>query len=259
MLIAGVRYFDVRVTRIDGKYYAFHGYLSGELTQYVQDIVDFLGSHPKEFIIFDIQHYMTENGENFGLPDSDYDELLNYLASIKNSQGKSLLDYVFYDASVGSLGKLTYKDVKGGVVMLGKMKNSSVLYERDGDANYDNSRTYTSIYSYWINHNDTGVMIDKMEATMSYVEGRTDLKQVLRVNQAQKTGFYTDGRIVKSLFGWSLLDLAADFNQELTSDSVRLTKYLKACPILMVDNAGSTKGNFNIDVIDILKDYNQGL
>lgn len=52
------RYFDLRIsTRIDDyKFYFVHGVYCDEVTHPLEEIRDFLVSHPKEFIILDCQH-----------------------------------------------------------------------------------------------------------------------------------------------------------------------------------------------------------
>lgn len=264
LLYAGVRYFDVRITYIDNEYYTHHGYISDKLEVYIRDILDFLKSHKGEFIIFDIQHFHKENKSNNDLSKDDYESLLRYILSIKNDDDKSLLDYVYYNSSNKSIGELTYYDVTNnkrdaGVIILAKTNDFSSVYYRDGDASYENNN-YTSIRSYWHNLNSTKEMFESMEYEMEYIKDNYDnLKNVLRVNQAQKTGFITNISIVRSLLRFSILDMANDFNSKLVKDESMINEYLKYMPIVMVDNAISRKGNFNTKINEYIIKYNKNI
>ena len=247
MLNAGVRYFDVRATKIDDKYYATHGYIGREIIEYVKEIVDFLGSHDGEFIIFDLQHFYSSTGENYDLASSEYQAFIDYMNIYKNDQNKSFVDYIHYDANVDNLSDLTYQKVIGdnaGIIMLAKCEGNSLIYKRDGDADTNEARVYASIRSYWHNDNSTNKMRSSIENEYKFIEAH-DYANILRVNQAQKTGFFTNLKLLRSMFSWSLLDMAASFNKKMVKDEDLFMKYLDAMPIYMVDYVTSNRGNFN--------------
>ena len=90
-LYAGVRYFDVRLTKIDDEYYTCHGYLSNTFDTYLKEVVEFLDNHPGEFIIFDIQ-YLYANGDETNKLE-DFNDLSTFMDSIKSKKGNSIIDY----------------------------------------------------------------------------------------------------------------------------------------------------------------------
>lgn len=256
MLYKGVRYFDVRVTKVDDEYYTHHMLISNTLSTYVKDIVDFLKDHPREYVIFDIQHLITSDNENFNCSKEDYEDLFNYLDDY------GLMDYVNYDNC--PLENLTYSLVtenktKGGVILLAKTNDFSYVYSRDGDASYDASRVYKSVRSYWHNKNSESQMIEGMKTEYNFIRQHSEYKKIFRINQAQQTAFITDLSIVRSLFKWSLIGMANNFNATLVSDKERFIKYLEAMPIVMVDYATSSKGNFNTLANTYIGEYNKTL
>lgn len=95
-LQAGVRYFDLRFSlkRTAGqtKFYFVHGLFAEEVQAPFCDMLDFLYQHPREFIIFDCQHFYEFNFE-------DYKKLCQEMRSIFGNRIFGRLD--------GSLGELT--------------------------------------------------------------------------------------------------------------------------------------------------------
>lgn len=252
MLKAGVRYFDVRCTKIDNKYYACHGYLSYELDYYIKDIVDFLGENDGEFIIFDLQHFYTSTATNYDISNQEYIDLLNYLNQYKNAKGLSFLDYIHYDSSVDALSNLTYQKVvstNAGIIMLAKVSKLTdtypltCIYKRDGDALKDGGE-YESVRSFWHNTNDTNELINGIDEEYDLVKEKK-YSGIFIINQAQETGFFTNLKIIRSLFSWSIIDMANFSNKALVSDEERFVKWLDAMPIVMVDYCTSKKGDFN--------------
>ncbi len=260
LLYAGVRYFDVRVSLIDGVYYTVHGYISSTLESYLKETVDFIDEHPGEFIIFDIQHFYTESGSNYSLSDTDYLELFTFIDSVKSDEGHSLLDFVHYNSLSDDLSSLTYNIVTGNALAGGAVitiKNDSISYAFDRDGEQSEKE---SVRSLWHNDNKTSIMIDEIGKEAAYIESNyTELEGELRVNQAQKTGFIMNAKLVRSLFSWSILDMAASFNKELVKDEERFTAWLHAMPIVMVDYADSNNGDFNTQVNQLIKSYNESL
>lgn len=256
MLYAGVRYFDVRVTKIGDTYYTYHGYLSNKLEVYVKDIVEFLSSHPGEFIIFDIQYFYTEEGACGNLGKEVYQELFDYLDTL------GLMQYVVGDTSkeINTLtyGDLTSQGMKAGVLMMTKSWSFDTVYYRDKDASYE-KMYYESTFSYWHEKNKTSDMLKSINELNSYIEENDTLKQYLRINQAQKTGFIMSGAIVRSLFGWSLINMANNFNKVLVSDEARFKEWLVNMPIFMVDYVTSNKGDFNKLANKYIMEFNKNL
>lgn len=261
LLYGGVRYLDVRVTLINDEFYTCHGYVSNKLDYYLVDVIDFLETHPTEFVIFDIQAYYTENGQNRNLPDSDYEKLRLHLEEYKNKNGKSLLDFVRYDSFNDklndlTLGKVTNNKTNGGVIILAKNSSVSAFYSRDDDANSDPEREYTSIRSFWHENNSTNQILNAIDGEYEFCKTQ-NYSGIFVVNQAQKTAFIMNTKIIRSLFGWSLTKMAVNFNKELTSDKDRFEKWLSEMPIFMVDYALSSKGDFNKLANEYIMEFNK--
>jgi len=251
LLYSGVRYFDVRVTKIDDEYYTMHGYLSNKLSVYVQEIVDFLGTHNGEFIIFDIQHFFTENGSNYDLSKEEYEDLVLYLMNIKNDSGKSLIDYTNYDSS-GDISELRYSNITrdkktAGAIILAKTSDFPCIYDRD-----------KNIRSNWHNTNSNEKMIDGINSEYEYLCENEKYSNILRVNQAQKTGFISDITLIKSMCNWSLINMANNFNKTLVNNE-DFSKWLNNLPIVMVDYSDSTKGDFNKKANEMIIEFNKNL
>ncbi|MBO4667254.1 MAG: hypothetical protein J5666_03905 [Bacilli bacterium] len=258
-LYAGVRYFDVRLTKIDNTYYTCHGYLSNTFDSYLKEVVEFLDSHPGEFIIFDIQHFYTEDGT---AKKEDFEELVTFMDSIKSDNGNSIIDYIYYDSMVNEISTLTYKDVtnnkaKAGVIMLGKVSDNSLFYLRDDDATYSNEN-YHNIRSLWHQTNSTDDLVSGIKDEYEYLKTH-DYSNVLRVNQAQRTAFIMNMTLVKSILSWSLLDMSKSTNKAIIGDEEMFKEYLTMMPIYMVDYATSNKESFNKLANTYISEYNSGL
>ena len=261
LLFAGVRYFDVRVTLIDGVYYCVHSLLSGELKEYVKDITEFLKNHPKEFVIFDIQHFYTPNGSNGELPDADYENLYKFL------EQEGLFEYINYTALEAELGPgaLTYLSVtnvgtKGGVVLLSKNNNyDKRILKRDGDAPKEGVASQT-IRSRWHDCNSTKNLVKGIEEEYNTITTSNGLYNgVFRINQAQLTAMQNDISVIRSIFRWSLLHMSKKHNAELVKDKERFMRWLNAMPIFMVDYSQSTKGDFNKLANEYIAEYNRNI
>ena len=259
-LNAGVRYFDVRLTKIDDVYYTCHGYLSNTLDTYLKEIVLFLDNHPGEYIIFDLQYFYVETGKTN--KKDDFVDLVNYMKSIKSSNGNSLLDYINYDSQAQTIASLTYGGItanktKAGVIMLGKVSDYELFYHRDDDADYS-KENYDSIFSYWHSTNSTKVLQEGIDEEVEFLK-KHDFSNVLRVNQAQRTGFIMDKTIVRSIFEWSIIDMAKDTNRKLIKDENKFKENLAYMPIYMVDYSTSNAGSFNELANKYISDYNKNL
>uniref|UniRef100_A0A182IYF0 Phosphatidylinositol-specific phospholipase C X domain-containing protein n=1 Tax=Anopheles atroparvus TaxID=41427 RepID=A0A182IYF0_ANOAO len=62
-LKAGVRYFDLRICmkRPENKFYFVHGLFCEEIMEPLEQLKDFLRTHPKEFVVLDCQHFYQFN------------------------------------------------------------------------------------------------------------------------------------------------------------------------------------------------------
>ncbi|MDD3170716.1 MAG: hypothetical protein PHO86_00110 [Bacilli bacterium] len=248
MLVQGVRYFDIRLSFIDGNWYTKHGVISGLFSDSLDELIRFLYENTGEIAILDFQHvYLGEN---------TYDNLLKYLElhevkPIFNLPGITLTSFINYNPQEISLGELKYNDVttngtRAGVVILMKT-------EQAGEYNY----VYQdSIRSTWHEDNSTEIMLTKINAEVVLINSNNLDKDKFRVNQAQKTGLYSLNKVATTLVGWSLLDMAANFNP-LILEQNNLDDWFKAMPILMVDNATSQKKDFNKRINEYIIVYNQ--
>jgi len=253
MLENGVRYFDVRLSNIDGEWYTKHSLVSDKLSVYLTDVITFLNQNPGEFIIFDMQHVY--------LGDATYDDLFAYLGSFAVG-GHSLLDFVNFDPLTIPLGELRYNQVtadrtKAGAVLLARPPVSATLhyhYERGEGQNGE----FTSIRSIWHNSSDTNTMLNGIHDEAELLSSDTSYNDMFRVNQAQKTGVISGSDIVDTLVGWSLIDLASNFNVALIGQD-DFSAWLEVMPIFMVDFVISNRGQFNAKANDAMIAFNQSL
>lgn len=247
LLKSGVRYLDVRITLVDGEYYTAHGLISNTLEYYLKDVVEFLGTHPGELIVFDIQHFQMPEGSN---GPEEYSRLFEYMKSVKNSKGKSIFDYVYYANGISQipLAELRYSTATGdkttaGAVVLAKIIGFAEVYSRDGQTMEDYPDNSKTIRSLWHETNSYDVLAKGIEKEVEFVKNN-GIKDVFVVNQAQLTGFVGGFNLVKSLFKWSIMDMAANSNAKLIQDKDTFMKNIEYLKIFMVDNATSTKGDF---------------
>ncbi len=253
LLKAGVRYFDVRLSYVDGVWWTKHGLLSDHLSTYLDELIPFLANHPAEFIIFDMQHVYFPDG-------TTYDDLFDYLGSYQVS-GKSLLDFVHHDPLTEQLRDLTYDIVtnnqtSAGVVILAKTPSSVTLPYHYNRGNGDTA--VINIRSLWHNTADTTTLLEGITSEHEYLNTTVIYQDILRVNQAQKTGVLSGSDLWDTIFGWSLLDLANSSNMALI-EHADFEAWLVTMPIVMVDYANSTKGDFNNVVNEAFITYNQTL
>lgn len=242
----GVRYFDVRITRADDEWYTTHGLLSGKLEDYLKPLVEVLYLSPGEFIIFDIQHAY--------LGDKSFEDLFEYIASIKYND-MSLFDFVLYNPHSTPLETLRYNDITndgltGGAVVLAKTgQYAGCFHYKYAD----------SIRSVWHEKNTQSEMLEGIDAEYNTLKDDVSLdRNKFRVNQAQMTGLFSGSAIINTIFSWSLLDMAADFNPKLAAHE-DFQKWLSVMPIFMVDYSDSNKDDFSDKVVEKINLYNQSL
>lgn len=247
LLYKGVRYFDVRLSFFKDGWYTKHGLISDKLAVYLLQIIDFLQKHPKEFVIFDIQHYYVGK--------SDTKNLYEYIKSVK-ANGKCLFDFIRYDPRTTPIDRLDYNTVTdcgkgGGVVMLLKHEQTDELHYHYvyGD----------TIRSYWHNTFSYHALVRGMAEEYENLTTKATYSKMLRVNQSQLTGITgTVLGVLTSVFRPSLLVMAEYSNQRIIA-LPDFNLYLKAMPIFMVDFSDCVEGDFNNKVNKIISEYNSQL
>merc|ERR1711997_98579 len=58
-LMCGIRYFDIRIGKLDDKYRLLHGLYGAELFSIFDDMNSFLDEHASEIVILDFQHMFS--------------------------------------------------------------------------------------------------------------------------------------------------------------------------------------------------------
>lgn len=186
---AGVRYFDIRITKYEDEYYTTHGYLSDKLENYLQDLVECFAGVTGEYVVLDFQHYYLDDKSNYSIDILEYNKLLDFIGTIKNSVGKSLIDYINYDTLTDSIGSLTYGKVTNngsdnGVIIISKVKDNNLIYSSN-----DNIR------SNWHETNSVNELLEGI--TEEYNSLKENPSEKLVVNQAQLTGFIADKTLLE--------------------------------------------------------------
>lgn len=241
LLTNGVRYFDIRLSFVNNTWFTKHSLISDKLSTYLIPMIKFLSQNPGELVVLDFQHCYYGN--------SDYNNLIE---SIKNItyEGKNIFDFLNYVPLYTPLELLTYRLVtlngkKSGIVML--IKNETTKYSY----NYEKS-----IRSTWHNKITDEEMFNAINQENEYLKThKLETIGKFKVNQAQKTA-QLNNQIFNTIFGWSLIDLANNFNQKLVNHQ-NFDDWLKQMPIVMVDFSDSKKGNFNQLINQKLIEYNQ--
>ncbi len=247
LLNRGVRYFDVRISYVEGEWYTKHGLLDTNLFYYLKDIYDFLENRPQEFVILDVQHIYT--GE------SNIKEFLNYLIDLRfvgNPLG--LNDFIHHTSAI-PLNDLLYFDVlgptHGGIVLLLKDDGSAdvaqktLFYERND-----------AIRSKWHNKRYVRDIVPLINEEAAYLKTLAD-SDFFRVNQAQLTPDYLKDPL-GTLGRWSLINIAATSNAKLLNNKA-FDEWLSVMPIFMVDFANSRYARFNTRVNEKIIEYNRNL
>ncbi|XP_055916022.1 PI-PLC X domain-containing protein 2 [Eupeodes corollae] len=88
----GVRFFDLRICQNEEKFYYCHGLYSMTIIDPLLEIINFLESHPKEFVILDFQHF-------YAMQPQHHIRLHNYLKQMFGSR--------LYTRNDGPLSKCT--------------------------------------------------------------------------------------------------------------------------------------------------------
>lgn len=251
LLNRGVRYFDVRISYVNGEWMTKHGLLDTKLSVYIGEIYTFLKDKPDEFIIFDVQHIY--------LGDQSISEFLTYLASLTLVEGNLRLnDFIHYSRST-PIAELEYADVRGhssgGIIIL-LNDDGSATFEQQGlfFARGDGENNVEAIRSKW--HNQTSLTGLKAGISAEYTSlMEENVLPYFRVNQAQLTPDYLSDPL-GTISGWSLLNIGEKSNKALVSDPM-FSAWLEVMPIFMVDFANSRLGSFNKTANETMIAYNQ--
>lgn len=251
LLKRGVRYFDVRVSHVDGAWYTKHALLDAPFENYIAEIYRFLRSAPSEFIVFDIQHIY--------LGDQTINDFLTYFESLTLSDsGHNLNSFLHYTSAI-SLADLEYFDVRGtttgGIIILLNDDGTATGRQKGMFYHRGNGEDMTSgaIRSKWHNQTKLKTMIPLIEEEANYLSSLADTP-FFRVNQAQLTPDYLSDPL-GTLLGWSLIDIAAQSNKNLLKHP-NFTDWLSIMPIFMVDFANSNAGSFNTKINETIITYN---
>ncbi|MCL2107162.1 MAG: hypothetical protein FWH26_08950 [Oscillospiraceae bacterium] len=234
----GVRFFDARVTYVDGVWYTSHGLISQALEQVLRELIRFMSETGGEVLVISF----------LGVAGNSNRALLDYLATVTEG-GKSILDYVRYDAAAIPLQQLRYRDVtKGGsgAVLL--------LQEEPGPKHYPRAN---AIWGRWHNTNDPERLLQGIaEENQRILDDPGWYKERFIWNQAQLTMQTGWPDALRVLIDWSLLNMARKFNRRLLP---LLPETMAQLPIVGVDYADNMNGDWNDKVMEIISAYNRGL
>jgi len=259
-LNAGTRYFDVRLSYVDGEWWTKHGVLSGKFEAYLTEILQFLNENEGEAVIIDFQHIYTG--------DVSVSEFFDYLGTVEVGN-KTIYDYIPYtttsdDNSNIEFSELSYNDVTQsgancGVVLF--VDYSELEEDMESQTSIFADKVYNryqNVRSLWHNSNDGDFILDGINAECNLLKTASTYDDCLRINQTQHAFQLKFGSILRNVSGWSLLNLAENHNNRLIEDE-NFDEWLSAMPILMVDFVTSTKGDFNAIVNQKIAQYNANL
>ncbi len=279
-LMAGVRYFDVRLHYANNTFMTKHSLISGLFAEFITEILKFLDEHQGEVVVF--RFY------NWKYRDKGQPYLIDFLRSV-SYKGKTLLDYIYYktrdaghfdtagltdtpytpqklelltdyDKAEGIyLTDLTYNDVtkngkESGVVMYGweRKEGESIpdCFYADG---YEKARwLHTS------DMNDAFAKMDKEVVEMAlYYNDIT--KHLFRVNQANLClSTKSLKHMIYVIKGRSLINMANNFNPVFIEHK-NFDVWHKAMPCIWVDFATCNNGDFNNKINKKIIVYNTKL
>ncbi len=251
LLRSGVRYFDVRVSYVDGEWMTKHGLISTTLSSYLKDIYAFLNENPKEFIIFDLQHIY--------LADQSLDNFIDYLTT--NAIGGNVFtEYIHYSSEITLLSELNYANVhssdQGGIIFVAEESGEESVDNRKLFYARSNTTEEGAIRSTWHNKQTVKEIIPAINEEYEYLSALDNL-YFFRVNQAQLTPDYLKNPLL-TLKDWSLLNLAKQSNVKLLEHE-NFDEWLEMMPIFMVDFADSKTKSFNERVNSTILEYNKNI
>jgi len=223
----GVRFFDLRASFADGKWYASHGFLAQPLDECLRELVRFLGETQREFLVVSL--YSVEGGYT--------SELMDWIAGV-TEQGSSLLDFMRYDPSEIPLEELRYRDVTRG--------GSGVVIAPGWQ-----------VYGPWHDTNDPEALVrgvakqnERLKADMGW------WGEFFRWTQTQLTAQTGWPELMRAVPDWSLLRMAYRLNYRLLE---YLPDWLPQMPVFSVDYADNMNHGFNDRAVEIINAYNRTL
>jgi len=231
----GVRFFDLRCTFVDGRWYALHGLLSRPLEDCLRDLIRFMDGTRGEMLVLSFHQVLGAGAE----------DLLDWLPGVK-ARGKSLFDFVRYDADAIPLGQLRYNDVvqggSGAVILLapsGKCYSNGQLYGR------------------WHDTNDPDTLLRGVARENEMLKADMGERgDCFRWSQSQLTPQIRWPTLLRAVPDWSVLMMAHRFNYKLLGS---MPGWLPQIPVLSVDYADDMNRGFNDRAIEIINAYNRSL
>lgn len=256
----GVRYFDIRLSKIGTSVFSKHVLLSEEIANALLHLTNFADLHKGEVIVLDFQHIYLDNG--------NVEELFANLStktanSPEHTSDTNIFDYVHYDTTETPLAKLTYADVtKNGtetgfvILMKDEVLNKGLPNDKT-TPNFDKNvaKIYSrdnAIISTWHNKLSDEEMFKGIDNELIRLKS-IETNGIFVVNQAQKTPSIAPQNIFLNL-----LTLADGFNHKHLQRE-NFAEQLQAMPIFMVDNATTSASNFNFDAMTKIYNYNMNL
>jgi len=165
-LECGVRYFDIRVNRVQDDYVIYHGPLNGvRFDPIIDSIATFISSNPTETLLLDFQHF--DNGAQDYVFETVTNKLLPYV--VKNETSKSDLQFV---------SELKTSDVRGKCVVFfgyGAYANENYIFERNND---DCSKTGCSLDSCYYTERNSADSKTYIEEHIPYYVDRIKQKKI---------------------------------------------------------------------------------
>lgn len=276
-LMAGVRFFDVRLHYDNNTFMTKHFFTSGEFADILKDILKFLAENKGEVIVF---RFYNKNYYDKGQP-----HLIDFIKSV-SYEGKTLLDYLHYKTrDIGHfdyanitatpykaqafekdnnynknegiyLTDLTYNDVtkngkESGIVMYGweRKENQTIPHYFYADG---------SERANWLNTSITAEALVKIDKEGEIIERYSDItKHLFRVNQANlNLSAHTLKHFFYTLKGRSLLKMATEFNS-IFIERQNFEDLLAKMPCLSMDYVTSNTNDFNNNVNKKIFAYNK--
>ncbi|MCD8049796.1 MAG: hypothetical protein LUG52_09450 [Clostridia bacterium] len=267
LLEAGVRYFDVRLSRststasasyyiflngtaphTNGVFYTTHGLLSDEFRPIAFTIGQWLKEHPGEIVVLDFQEVWdnTSSGSSGNATASTWADFYDMI------EEAGIADFVNYDyntdISTVTYGGLTNGGTEAGAVLFGRAVGytQGKFYLRGDTSGAFNGTLYS-------NYDKSSVSIgttfseDYIDAQVSYLSEKSGdhaIATMARVMQAQSEG--------SNLLSQASTDNDALY-EALTNNTH--TDWLTALPIVMINGAGN--GEYAKELTALLKAANE--
>ncbi len=243
LLNSGVRYFDIRLSRYisGGEFYTTHGRISDQFTGengVARKIAAWAADHPGEIIVLDFQSLYDIQTDKGSASNQSWRDLINRLdqdgiTRYVYTKDGSIINYTY--------GSLTNNGTRPAIVLIGQYTgaktDSRFINRRDEDGYVRSKWTDTTSFDSWYK-----AMIDEI----AEIRGNTEKYYYkFRVMQAQTT---TTSK--------SLLDAADENNIAVLSDK-NYGEWMEILPVLMVDNATTSAGNFNALAVERLAKANR--